>query len=167
MPNGYVIYNGPSELGGAPVVAVATGFAGANSNPKLGSRLIQVWILRADISPVEAVLTGADSSVCGSCSLRGTAAARRVTDRTCYVPVFLAPLSVWNAYVKTVTAEPAPGSREAMKRISYGRVEGDQIEELFAGYGVRLGSYGDPAALPPSIWEAVTARAAYWTGYTH
>jgi hypothetical protein len=166
MPTGYVIYNGPSELDGAPVVAVATGFGNGNSNPKLGSRLIQVWILRADMSPVEAVLTSADSSVCGTCALRGTAVDRRVTDRTCYVPVFLAPLSVWNAYMRS-EAEPGPGSHETSKRILYGRVEGDQVEGLFAGYGVRLGSYGDPAALPPSIWEAVTARAGFWTGYTH
>ena len=166
VPNGYTIYRGPSQLDGEPIIAVATGFSGANSNPKLGSRLIQVWILRADVSPVEAVLTGADSSICGACPLRGTAQARRVTNRTCYVPVFLAPLSIWNASVK-VTQKTSAEALDRGKGTGYGSVNEDQLSTLFADCGVRLGSYGDPAAVPPSIWEAVTSRATFWTGYTH
>jgi hypothetical protein len=32
---------------------------------------------------------------------------------------------------------------------------------------VRIGTYGDPAAVPIAVWRAYTARAAHWTGYTH
>jgi hypothetical protein len=43
----------------------------------------------------------------------------------------------------------------------------DELPNLFAGLGIRLSAYGDPAAVPSQIWEAATKRAAYWTGYTH
>ena len=152
MPRGYVIYSGVSELDGRPIVAIATGFSDPSSNRKLGTRLQQVWILRGDINPVEAVLTGEDRSICGDCRFRGKAEARRVTDRTCYVPVFQAPFAIWNCYARSS---------------SYTLVSEDQITALFAGCGVRLGAYGDPAAIPPRVWQAVTAKAAFWTGYTH
>jgi hypothetical protein len=32
---------------------------------------------------------------------------------------------------------------------------------------VRLGSYGDPAAVPIAVWEALVSRATAHTGYTH
>ena len=36
-----------------------------------------------------------------------------------------------------------------------------------AGKLVRLGSYGDPAAVPFAVWQALLARVAGHTGYTH
>jgi hypothetical protein len=71
MSNGVVIYRGPSEIDGAPILAVTTGFKTASSNPKLGHHLLQTWILQEDMSPTEAVATGADSSICGTCALCG------------------------------------------------------------------------------------------------
>src|SRR5262249_31101426 len=38
---------------------------------------------------------------------------------------------------------------------------------LFRGRLIRLGSYGDPAAVPLPVWEAVCEVSAGWTGYTH
>jgi hypothetical protein len=32
---------------------------------------------------------------------------------------------------------------------------------------VRLGSYGDPAAVPRHVWDDVCGSASGWTGYTH
>jgi hypothetical protein len=32
---------------------------------------------------------------------------------------------------------------------------------------VRLGTYGDPAAVPAEVWRALLSEAAGWTGYTH
>jgi hypothetical protein len=32
---------------------------------------------------------------------------------------------------------------------------------------VRLGTYGDPAAVPLPVWQALVAQAAGWTGYSH
>jgi hypothetical protein len=101
MPNGYVIFNGLSELDGAPVIAVATGFATSSSNRKTGPGLVQTWILRADISPVQAVSTGEDRSICGPCPMRGTIEDGRVRGRTCYVTVVRAPLNIWRSYARS------------------------------------------------------------------
>jgi len=59
---------------------------------------------------------------------------------------------------------------EAWKRGIYEdhtRASAATLTELFSGHGVRLGAYGDPAAIPPRIIRAILAEAAYWTGYTH
>ena len=32
---------------------------------------------------------------------------------------------------------------------------------------VRLGTYGDPAAVPSYVWESLLSRAKGWTGYRH
>jgi hypothetical protein len=83
-PNGLVLYRGPSQLDGAPIIVVATGIAGASRNAKTGD-LIQTWILREDISPTEAVKTGADASICGTCPHRGTISEGKNIGRSCYV----------------------------------------------------------------------------------
>ena len=137
MPNGAVIYRGPSQLDGAPIVAIATGLAKGSTNSKTGGGLIQVWILREDVSPVHAVHSGADSSICGTCPHRGRIENGRNLDRSCYVTVFQAPLNVWKCYKRGLYA---PASN---------------LATTFEGRGVRLGAYGDPAALPIEIWRAV------------
>lgn len=143
-PLGFVLYSGPSALDGAPVVVVATLKSG---NRKTG-RMIQTWILRADQSPTDAVRTGDDASICGSCPHRGDRSAGR--PRTCYVNVGQAPQSVWRAY----------------RRGRY--VVGTLADAMAAAPGlpVRIGSYGDPAAVPAEVWSAVRS-APRWTGYTH
>src|SRR5687767_8577197 len=82
--NGAILYSGPSELDGSPIIAVVTGVHRGTSNLKTGP-VLQTWILRSDISPVEAVKTGADRSVCGDCALRNGA---------CYVTLHHGPRSV-------------------------------------------------------------------------
>jgi hypothetical protein len=149
MSNGLVIYRGPSELDSAPIIAIATGFDKASSNRKLGKSLIQTWILREDINPYEAALTGNDVSVCGDCMHRGTTDGRKITNRTCYVLVLFSPLGIWRCY----RSQP--------------EVPLAELTQLFSDRGVRLGAYGDPAAVPPPVWQSVTAEAAFWTGYTH
>ncbi len=150
-PNGVIIYRGPSELDGAPIIVIATGLANRSHNTKTGGGLIQTWILRDDLRPTEAVNTGADASICGACPHRGTIVDGKNVGRSCYVTVFQAPLNVWK------TAQ-----RGSYPEVSHGALSG-----TFAGRGVRLGAYGDPAAVPIRIWDAVLSRAAFWTGYTH
>lgn len=155
---GYVIYRGPSELDGAPIVVIATGFGTKSTNVKTGA-MIQTWIMREDVSPLEAVHSGADESICGKCPHRGTVVTlpdglTRNKQRTCYVLEFQAPLSVWRAY----------------KRGSYIDATGytaEQTEELFRERIVRMGSYGDPAAVPGRVWALATTLAKRWAGYTH
>jgi hypothetical protein len=52
MSNGIVIYRGPSILDGSPIVVIATGLGSGSSNRKTGA-LVQTWILRDDVSPIE------------------------------------------------------------------------------------------------------------------
>ena len=63
---GYVLYQGPSRLNGEPIVAIATM---RTANVKTGN-MVQTWILTAEVSPEQAVKTGADEAVCGSCPHR-------------------------------------------------------------------------------------------------
>jgi len=91
QPNGMVIYRGPSQIDGAPIIAIATGLAKGSRNAKTGGGLIQTWIIREDVSPADAVHSGADASVCGACPHRGEIVDRRNKGRSCYVNVFQAP----------------------------------------------------------------------------
>ena len=149
--NGFVIYQGPSEIDGKPIVAIATGFAKGSANTKTGKGLIQTWILRADMSPIEAIHAGADESICGHCPHRGRIENGRNVDRSCYVTVFQAPLVVFKAWGRGI----------------YPKVVGRDASDLGKGRMVRVGSYGDPAAVPAYVWQDFLSAADGWTGYTH
>jgi hypothetical protein len=71
--------------------------------------------------------------------------------RTCYVTLFHAPRNVWASY----------------KRGVYGADVATDAPARLAGKKVRLGAYGDPAALPLGVWQAALANAKAFTGYTH
>lgn len=148
-PNGLVLWEGFSPVDGAPLVAIATGLVRSSDNRKTGP-MVQVWILRADVAPLDAINTGADQSQCGDCPLRPIKA-KLGTGGGCYVQVGQAPASVWKAY----------------RRGAYPRVTQPLIREAFDGRAVRLGAYGDPARVPSRILKAWISRARRWTGYTH
>jgi len=148
--SGIVLYAGPSRIDGAPIVAIACRIMEASSNAKTGA-MVQTFILRQDIAPHEALKTGDDASVCGDCKLRPI----RKGDVRCYVRVHQAPLSVWNAYQRGRYATPGLDFYAAL------------LPELFEGLSFRAGSYGDPAAIPASVWKTATRRVKNRTGYTH
>lgn len=147
-----IIYNGPSQLDGAPIVVIATY---SNRNRKTGN-VLQTYVLRADVNPLEASKTGADYSICGACPMRGestTDPKRKIAKgRRCYVNLGQGVLIVYKAFLRGVyhTADTA-ADRKALGR---GRV-------------VRVGTYGDPAACPDSVWTDLIADADTWTAYTH
>lgn len=145
-PNGVVLWQGASQLDGAPIVVIATGLE-ETRNVKTGA-VIQTWILRSDIAPTVAAKVGADASVCGDCPSRGRIEGGENIDRACYVVLFHSPLSVWSTYKR-------------------GRYLTAWDADTFAGRVVRLGSYGDPAAVPFHVWSRLLAGAAGHTGYTH
>lgn len=164
--NGAVLWRGASLLDGAPIVVIATGLASGSSNRKTGD-MIQTYILREDVSPTDAVRTGADVSICGACPHRGKPVERGPqgwiqeladnadgphTARTCYVNVGQGPLGVWRAWQRGIYPE---------------RMLEEQRVNLGAGRLVRLGTYGDPAAVPVSVWENLTRESVGHTGYTH
>lgn len=162
MP-GFIFYEGPSRIDGQPIVGIATYGTG---NEKTGN-LVQTWILRSDIHPINAINTGSDYSICGSCPLRGRIAdaSERTskiskfneTDtvnkgRGCYVSVQNAPLAIYNGY----------------QRGLYPHLNFEASKILF-GLGLRYGSYGDPVAIPMKYWACLsrycTGKAE--PGYTH
>jgi hypothetical protein len=152
MNRSYVIYDGPSMIDGAPIVVIAQVGTG---NRKTGAGMAQTWILRSDVDPITASRTGADSAICGDCPHKGKPSNKAngwATDRTCYVNLLFAPNGVFKAY----------------KRGSYPTAQGhDEIAAIGKGIGIRLGSYGDPAACPSYVWDSLTSQAEYVTAYTH
>src|ERR1700679_2678682 len=85
MTSPIVIYRGPSQLDGKPIVCLAT----TNSkNVKTGS-MLQTWILRADRLPYIIANSGQDGSICGKCPRRHSLGG------DCYVLVHNAPTSTW------------------------------------------------------------------------
>ena len=141
------LWEGPSLLDGVTIMVLLTGLAKASSNTKTGD-MLQTWILRSDVAPHDAVKSGQDSSVCGTCPLRPALFNRgAVSDRACYVKTFQAPLSTWKA--NRLAPVTSPETARALV--------GDRV--------VRRGSYGDPGAVPAHVWENLSASPG--TGYTH
>lgn len=154
--NGVVLYEGPSLINPKhEIVVIATGLKKASANSKTGD-MVQTWIILKDVHPNEALALGLDSANCGGCKHRPQ---KRYTDkqgkakwgqRTCYVDV--RPITtIWKAY----------------QRGAYPKAATSQIADLMAGKVVRLGSYGDPAAVPLVIWQLAVSKAESHTGYTH
>lgn len=149
MP-GFLFYEGPSRIDRMPIAGVATY---GTENAKTGD-LVQTWIFRTDMNPVQAISVGADHSICGNCPLRGRVENERNRGRGCYVAVQNAPLSVYGGYTRGIY--PQIGQAQ-------------NAGEMLAGRGLRYGSYGDPVAIPMRFWtrlsELCTGRVR--TGYTH
>lgn len=143
-----ILYQGPSLIDGQPIVAIATT---DTKNKKTGS-MMQTWIIRADMDPITASRTGADRSICGGCVHRGFAhngPAGQAHKRSCYVTLVLAPLQVWKGFQRGIYP-PA-----------------EDLRALGRDKMIRIGSYGDGAAVPPEIWRDLCAEAKGWTAYTH
>lgn len=145
MAQGFVLYRGPSLLDGAPIIAIATL---ESSNVKTGD-MIQTWIMREDYHPLDAIASGLDRSICGSCTHRP------VNGGTCYVDVAKAPSNVWRTF-------HAGGYIDLSDDDDI-----ETVQALTAGRHVRIGAYGDPAAVSPIYWHRMLWSAAGHAGYTH
>jgi hypothetical protein len=146
----YILYEDPSLLDGEPIVVIGIP---KSSNSKTGG-MFQTIIMRSDIDPITASRQGADFSVCGNCVHRGvphsgkTGGAKK---RSCYV-MLLMVLSVYKKY----------------KAGGYIKITGhDAIADIGRGLVIRLGAYGDPAAVPSYLWDSLISEADGFTGYSH
>jgi len=137
---GIIIYKGPSAFNGEEIVVIVTGWRGSD-NPKTGKTL-QTWIIVPNQSPLEAHQEGNDKSVCGNC--------KHMYFGSCYVNLIQGPNQVWNTY--------------QAGRYLYAKPE---HLELFRDKVIRLGSYGEPAAVPIGIWDSLASVVKGWLGYTH
>ena len=150
--NSGIIYQGRSLIDGAPIVVIATY---SNRNTKTGA-MVQTYILRSDIDPRDANKSGADYSICGNCPHKGTPTdnpnKKLADDRLCYVVIGQGPTIVFKSF----------------KRGVYGDMQGhSKTAELGRGRMVRLGTYGDPAAVPSYIWDSLLSDSAGHTAYSH
>lgn len=140
---GYIIYRGPSLLDGKPIVVVA--ITGESKNGKTGN-LVQTYIMRDNgKSPVESARLWEDVSVCGDCKHR------RGTGGSCYVNLGQGARSVMDGIMRGI----------------YPLDDGYMLAAAVFNRKVRLGTYGDPAAVPAWVWEGLLHTAAGHTGYTH
>lgn len=148
---GFVFYRGASLIDGAPIVGVAIV---GSKNSKTGS-VVQAYVIRDDVSPLEASKSGQDASICGNCKHRGTATddhkAKQAKERSCYVLLGRGPTIVF----------------KGLQRGIYPDAEDAMIERMTIGSMVRMGAYGDPAAIPMNAWQRVLRYASGHTGYTH
>lgn len=149
MKQSIVIYRGPSMLDGAPIVVIASV---GSSNVKTGP-MVQTWIMRADMNPSEASKRGNDSSVCGSCPRRHSLGG------DCYVQIVHAPRSTWGSW----DAKDQPGENwtDTPQILA--------LQQDAMTHGLRLGSYGDPMAVPSHVWQDLidALQPVKVVGYTH
>lgn len=135
-----IIYDGPSQLDHkTPIVALLTGLKRKSKNRKTGN-MLQLWILLKNQNPLDAIHTGNDAAICGDCVHRGNG----LKGRSCYVQIGQGPMGAWK------------GTRE---NIDITTAAKDRL--------IRLGAFGDPAAVPFEILEQLTNSSKGWTGYSH
>ena len=150
-PKSSVIYSGPSLIDGSPIVVIAI----VKSNNQKTSDMVQTYILRSDMDPLTASKTGADYAICGSCIHRGKPTLdpkkKQAVERSCYVTLYHGPLQVFKAF----------------KRGAYPMATPEEIKRLGADRMVRLGTYGDPAAVPDGVFETLLSGSIGHTGYSH
>lgn len=146
---GYIAYEGPSLLTGEPIVVIINKVHAKSANDKTGA-LVQSFIIRSDVNPVQALKTGDDAAICGNCVHRPILAAEN-GEPPCYVNVGRSVLAVFNAY----------------KRGRYVKVSPQELAIILAGKKLRIGTYGDGAAAPVSLWQTLTQYTLDHVGYTH
>jgi hypothetical protein len=153
---GYIIDRGLSPIDNQPYVAILTL---KSTNRKTGN-MAQVWILREDINPVEAMQTGKDVTICGDCPHRKQSNGQR----SCYVNVGQGPNSVWKTYKRGGYTELSyVGSSELPSNGTFYGI----IESIARDRRIRWGAYGDPSIINPQVVNLFNSYAQGHTGYTH
>jgi len=142
QPSGYIIYRGPSLLDDKPIVVVA--ITKESKNAKTGD-MVQTYILADNgKSPVQSAKDLDDVSVCGDCKHR------RGMGGSCYVNLGQGVRSVMDGVMRGIYPHLLNAAHDAC-----------------VGRKVRLGTYGDPMAVPAYVWDLLLENADGHTGYTH
>ena len=94
--NGVILYEGPSTGNGDPIVVVATNIVRRTQNRKTDD-MVQIWVLRQDMSPQEAWHKGLDAgSNCPVECMHRSPASGGIG--SCYLELYNAPRAVWQAW---------------------------------------------------------------------
>lgn len=130
-----VAWRGPSLIDGSPIRVVVYCLRHGSKSRKLGP-VAQVLICPDDVPPHVAVKNGRDFAVCGQCLLRP------MNGGGCYCNL--------GAYFPRVfeTSTQLPADINAVCKA---------IRE--SGLPLRIGSWGDPAAVPPEVIERLVDAA--------
>ena len=132
-PSGYIIYRGKSLLNGDPIIAVAI----TNSTNSKTGNMVQTYILVDNgMSPKINSTSLADVAICGDCKHR------QGTGGACYVNLGHGPRAVADGINRGIYPDNIA-----------------QAAALSAGRMVRLGTYGDPAAVPAIVWQTLLLNA--------
>jgi hypothetical protein len=144
LHNSYLAWEGDSLIDGSPIALILTGFAKPTSNRRTG-RLIQSWIIQQNFTPTYAAKHGLDEGVCGCCPMKLSEIG------SCYVHM----LPINNIYRHYMVGGCPKFSSKEIAVLEHYR------------YPIRIGSYGDPAAIPFEVWEPIICASGKHTGYTH
>jgi hypothetical protein len=151
---GIIVYRGSSMYNAAPIVAVLT----RSSNRKTGTsknNMVQLWILSDETNPIEASRAGYDASICGKCPHMGKPNPDKIKGwsdgRTCYVNLIHGPSAVY----------------KGVQRGIYSEANHENVKGFLSGNMLRLGAYGDPAALPVALVDLLVSYSKGHTGYSH
>jgi len=156
--NGVIVYHGVSN--GENIVAIATGLVNKSQNRKTGP-MVQLWILHADVSPVNAIKSGQDVGICGNCIHR------KAKGGACYVNPGQAPEQIFASYKKG----NYPFIVDDIKNFEEQDITTTYVNHgmwnIFQNSYVRFGAYGDPSFIPFAIIEKIAQNCKGFTGYTH
>jgi len=113
-----------------------------SNNVKTGD-MAQIWIMRNDIDPVQAIKENKDDVICFDCPHR--------KNRSCYVNAGQAPLQIYRSYKKGI----------------YESLDLNKLSQALKFKNVRFGAYGEPVLIPLKIVKHIIKSCMSYTGYTH
>lgn len=153
-PLGVILHRGRSMFDDSPYVVIMP--LGKSSNSKTGG-MLQTYILRSHVHPVDAVRNGGDKAICNNCPMTGLwdkkpkKPKKKRKWRACYVNVGQGPSMVYSAF----------------KRGRYVDYDPVQHDRFIAGRKIRFGTYGEPVLIPLALMAHLAGLSSGWTGYTH
>jgi hypothetical protein len=153
-PLGVILHRGTSAFDGSPYVVIMP-LGRPSKNGKTG-KMLQTYIIRSHVHPVQAVRTGGDVAICNDCPMRGLVATKKRRGkgknfRACYVNVGQGPAMVYGAFRRGRYVDYVPALHD----------------QYIRGRKVRFGTYGEPVLIPLELVQHLASLSAGWTGYTH
>jgi len=146
LPQGYKVTT-TSTFTQAPITIIVNGFTRPSGNKKTGP-MIQTYFTPSNIHPVDAIKTGTDDAVCFRCPQKHS------TGGGCYVG-FYSLISIPTAIDRALSISADQATASHLWR------------NLLEGRSIRLGAWGDPAAVSKNIILPIATATPMRTGYTH
>ena len=169
--NTFEVWRGNSLIDDAEIVVLMSGITRKSINGKTLD-MIQISIVRTDVSPLEAVQTGLDRSICGDCKLREIIAKSENLDNKCYVDKTRGIGGTWQSWNSGKVAKMSPLDASILisqlKQCNCEKPHKRKQSCSNKSLGVRFGSYGDPASVPVHVWNDIrSVFKGMSTSYTH